>query len=616
MCGICGIFSAEISPKLRREAVERMCGAMVHRGPDDVGVREFGGACIGMRRLSIIDRSAQGHQPMPNEDESVWVVLNGEIYNFQSLRAELAERGHRFRSRADTEVILHLYEEHGEGCGNFLRGMFAFAVWDEPRRRLLLVRDRLGIKPVYYAEVPGGWVFASEIIALLASDLVGRDVDWDVLDQYLSFGYVPSPRTLLEGVHALSPGCRAAMGEDGLKVERWWRFPEAGSLPCPPGEVLPALRGVLEESIRLHQISDVPVGAFLSGGIDSTAVVGLMTQAMDRPVRTFSVGFDDAPEGYDEREYASEVARAFGADHTEVVVSGRTVRDSLPRIVRHIDQPSFDGINTFLISEAAKSGGVTVSLSGLGGDEVFGGYDTFHVIPKWEKASRLWGRMPPFLRRGVVRALRGIGGSGSLLSEERLGKLDRLRWVDSPIGLYGLARFTLWPDEKVALYGGGLLGHLHGHPNGEDPLGLLGGLVHSGASGWRLVSLLEMQTYMGWRLLRDTDAMSMAHSLEIRVPLIDHEVVEFVCGIPSGWERRWGHPKQLLVEALSDIIPPEVAFRRKQGFSFPMQKWMRQELRDIVEETLSPESVRRRGFFSPEGVQALYRRFKEGNCEY
>lgn len=615
MCGICGVVSADISPDERRQVVGRMCAALVHRGPDDVGIRDFGTACIGMRRLSIIDTSPKGHQPMPNEDRSAWLVLNGEIYNFQALRDELLGRGHVFRSHSDAEPILHLYEEKGASCCESLRGMFGFALWNDRENSLLLVRDRLGIKPLYYAEIKGGWAFASEVRAIISAGLVKTDLDFTAFDQYISFGCVPPPRTMVKGIRALLPGHRAKIEKGRLTIEKWWDFPEPGSNPLGDEEILAGIRETLEESIRLHRISDVPIGAFLSGGIDSTAVVGLMSRERKAPVRTFSIGFDDAPDGFDERKYARATSRAFWTEHTEVVVGGATIREEIPRVIRHMDQPSFDGVNSFLISRAAKAGGLTVALSGLGGDEVFGGYDSFRMIPRWGKMACLWGGVPGPIRGALVKAFQGRGRDGIGAASERARKVGRLRWVDSPLGLYALARLVLWPEEKAGLYSPDLQSLLD-RPDREDAMDLLHGMVAPGDGMWRMVSLLEMQCYMGWRLLRDTDVMSMAHSLEVRVPFIDHKVVELVCGLRSGWENAWGHPKRLLTESLSDILPAEVVHRNKQGFSFPMEKWMKGELREVVEDALSYESIRRRGFFSAEGMKNLYAGFLRGKVGY
>jgi asparagine synthase (glutamine-hydrolysing) len=609
MCGISGVVSVEISRRERMGAVERMCAAMIHRGPDDSGLRDFGVACIGMRRLSIIDCSVQGRQPMPDENHSKWVVLNGEIYNFQALRSELEARNHTFRSRADTEVIPHLYEELGVACCERLRGMFGLAVWDVDRQELLLARDRLGIKPLYYAEVPGGWAFASEVGALLESGLIEAELDPVALDLYLTFGYTQPPRTLVKGISALPPGHRAVIGGGRIVVERWWDFPQPGSLSLKEQDIIPHLRALLEDTVRLHQISDVPIGAFLSGGVDSTAVVGLMSRLLDEPVRTFSVGFDAAPQGLDERTPAREAARAFGTAHTEVVVGGRDVREQLPRIVEHLDQPSFDGVNTYLVSRAAKRGGLTVALSGLGGDEVFGGYRTFGIVPRWERASRLWARLPSSLRRAIMAP---VARGAALTGKRSVQTIRRMQWVDSPEALFGLARFTLWPEEQAPLYSPGFSEHLRAKNDHNGAAEVLRSLVRPGDRPWRMVSLLEMQAYMGWRLLRDTDAMSMAHSLEVRVPLVDHELVEFVCGLPAGWERRRGYPKRLLTSALADVLPATTVSRKKQGFALPMATWMENELREVVADALAPHSVRSRGLFSPDEISRLYQGFRDG----
>jgi asparagine synthase (glutamine-hydrolysing) len=581
-----------------------MCNAMLHRGPDDVGIKDFGaaGTCIGMRRLSIIDRSQQARQPMANEDGSKWVVLNGEIYNFQALRDELQATGHSFRSRSDTEVIPHLYEDFGADCCTRLRGMFSFAIWDDQRRQLLLVRDRLGIKPLYYAEISGGLAFASEVSALLATGLLEPELDIGALDRYLTLGFASPPQTLIKGISVLPAGHRVSMRDDRVAVERWWRFPQAGSSRVRDEEIVPRLRDLLEESVRLHRISDVPLGAFLSGGIDSTAVVGLMSRLLDEPVRTFSIGFETAPKGLDERAFAVEAASAFGSSHTEIVVGAQGVLEELPTIVRHIDQPSFDGVNTYLVSQAAKRGGLTVALSGLGGDELFGGYGTFRAIPRWGEVARCWGRLSPSLRRRLSAML---SYATTFAGERNRHKAGRLRWVDSPEGLYALARFALWPEEQVALYSADLHAELEKVGDHENAMSAVRSLIEPGDRPWRTVSLLEMQTYMGWRLLRDTDAMSMAHSLEVRVPFVDHEVVEFVSGLPPGWERRWGYPKRLLTAALTDILPPSIVARGKQGFALPMAVWMDQDLRGVVDDALSPESVRRRGLFSPAAISRL-----------
>ena len=593
-----------------------MCDAMTHRGPDDAGLWRFGATCIGVRRLSVIDTSSAAKQPMTSENERVCAVLNGEIYNFKRLRKHLASRGHVFRSRSDTEVLLRLYEEEGDECARFLRGMFAFAIVDAGRRALLLTRDRLGVKPLYYAPIAGGWAFASELGALVKSGVIRPELDLDSLDFSLSLGFVPGPRTLLKGVMVLPPGHRMRITEKEASIERWWEMPMAGATRCADGEILPRLRGLLEESVELHMTSDVPLGVFLSGGLDSSAIVGLMSQQADKPVRTYSVGFDDAPEGYDERRYARTAAQSFSTRHTEFVVKGSRLVEELPRIIRHLDQPSFDGINTYLVSQIAKQNGVTVALSGLGADELFGGYDSFRLIPPWWRMSTTWGKLPFTVRKTLVTLVSLMLHFSPNMPLERIEKFRRLQWVESPPGLYALARLLLWPEEKGALYSPQVQARFRKRKADEDILAMLDSLVRVGERPWSALSELEMQVYMGWRTLRDTDTMSMAHSLEVRVPFVDHHVVEFVYGLPPGWERRWGHPKRLLEASLRDVIPPGISDKKKQGFALPMAKWMRGDLREILEDVLSEESLRRRGIFSPKEVRRLYARFLEGRSTY
>lgn len=607
MCGICGVAGSELPPAARAEAVQRMSDAMAHRGPDDAGMKIFGQAVIGMRRLAIQDISALGHQPMTGEDGSTWVVFNGEIYNFPALRSELLQSGHRFRSRTDTETIIHLYEERGTGAFDKLRGMFGLAIWDETRRELVLTRDRLGIKPLYYAMLPGaGVIFASELRALLASGLVPRELDREALDGYMTFGYVPPPSTLIRGVCVLLPGHAARWRDGRFDVWRWWQPPAPGATDIPIEEAPARLRQLLEDSIRAHRLSDVPVGAFLSGGIDSTAVVGLMSRVIPEPVRTFSVGFSDGPAHLNELAAARLAAAAFDTTHTEVVLNGRDVLDTLAHALDHIDQPSFDGINTYIVSKAAREGGVTVALSGLGGDELFGGYDTFAELPRLSAVLPVWRALPESVRHLL------LGGVAATMTGERhkdrRRKLQRLAGVRSPIDLYAFARQTMTREDVDALY--------RDRMAARGPIEILSSAVENPVNTWDLVTSLEMTCFMGWRLLRDTDAMSMAQSLEVRVPLIDHPIVEFVRGLPAGWHRRFGHPKRLLTDSLHDILPPQLLNRPKQGFAFPLEYWMRHDLAGVVRDTLAEKRIDRRGLFRPAAVRALVDQFDAGRLPY
>ena len=614
MCGICGIVAPSLPEERRREVVSRMMATMPHRGPDDAGLHSFQSACLGMTRLSIIDRSPRGKQPMSNEDGTVWLVCNGEIYNFQDLRAELMKRGHQFRSHTDTETIIHLYEEYGEGCLEHLRGMFALAIWDGTRRKLLLARDRLGIKPLYYVRLTDGVLFASEVKAVLASRFVKPELDVTALDHYVAFGYVPTPWTLVRSVRSFCPAEMGIVHDSNFTLRRYWAFPDEGTTVCKEHEIIPRVRDLLEESIRLHRVSDAPLGAFLSGGVDSTAVVGLMARIQEDPIRTVSVAFDDGGIQFDETHYASLAASRFHSDHTEIRVSGKDLRDELDRIIWYLDQPSFDGINTYFVSRAARQAGLTVAISGLGGDELFGGYESYDFIPKWSRSMLLWGRLPARLRSWIGTGLQTVAGLGN--SRGRVLKISRLPWVRSPLDLYALARMNLWRPECREIYSEWLLSELDGHSGSQEALELLRSRVQGDVRSWRMVHRLEMEVYLTWRLLRDTDVMSMAHSLEVRVPLLDHKLVEFVFGLPGGWERRFGYPKRLLTLGLSDLLPSEIVDRPKHGFELPMAHWMKNELRSVIEDVFSVPSLKRRGLFRVDRLQRFYHEFLQGRMPY
>jgi len=608
MCGIAGLFSTQLDKRDRIARVEAACQAMLHRGPDDGGVEDFGALALGMRRLSIIDVSDAGHQPMSNEDGTVWLVANGEIYNFQELRSKLVQRDHRFRSHTDVEVILHLYEEEGIDCLRHLRGMFAFALWDQRSHELWMARDRLGIKPLYYVYRNGILFFASELKGLLAGRCLSPKLDYQALDLFLAYGYVPPPFTLLQGVQMLPAGHYARLNDSAWSLQRYWSLPEAGTTTWGEDEVLSNTRSLLDEAVTCHQISDVPIGAFLSGGIDSTALVGLMVNRGAK-VKTFTIGFQEGPSILNERNLARETSQVFETDHVETVVSGKEIRDELECIVWAIDQPSFDGVNTYLISRMAKQGGLTVALSGLGGDELFGGYGTFQVVPQWGKKVGMFSTLPVFVRHGLVNMI------GALLSRSlRRTKWLRLGQVHNAIDLYGAIRLSLWKEERLPLYSEELANGLD-VGRGDLALGLLKESSEN-EPDWEMVRRLELMSYAGWRLLRDTDATSMAHSLEVRVPLLDHKLVEAVVGLPSVTWKRWGHPKQLLTACLADLLPPHVLSRPKQGFQFPMGVWLSNELREIVDDVFSAESVRRRGVFSVTGMKNLFHAYQDGDYPY
>jgi len=583
MCGIYGIvgFGREHQPS--REILPRIGRIIEHRGPDDEGCYVAPGIALGMRRLSIIDVGG-GHQPIANEDETLWVVCNGEIYNFQELRPDLERRGHVFRTGSDTEVLVHLYEEHGLEFVKKLRGMFALALWDVRRSRLVLARDRLGKKPLYVRREPGRLLFASEIKGILEAD-VPRRVDLQALHEYLALGYVPAPRTLFDGIEKLLPGHCMVVENGQVQVWKYWdvRFDQVEDRP--EGEWVERVRATLLESVRLRLISDVPLGAFLSGGIDSSAVVAAMAHFSDRPVKTYSIGFEARDRYYDELPYARMVAQAFATDHHEIIVRPQ-VKELLPKLVWHMDEPIADSafITTFLVAELARQS-VTVILSGVGGDELFGGYRRY----LGEGIQRYYRLLPSVVRRrwlpGVLAALPQDRHSGwknysrlanSFVETAELAPADRyLSYVTlfAPDVRAELLKDGAAPPEPLARY--------FAECAGADDLG-------------RCI-YVDLKTSLPDDLLALTDKMTMAASIECRAPFVDHELVELTSRMPSHLKVRGLTMKYLLKKAVAPWLPKSIVSRRKRGFGAPIGAWLRHDLGDLVRDTLSEEAVRRRG---------------------
>jgi asparagine synthase (glutamine-hydrolysing) len=570
MCGIAGILGA--APP---HAIVAMSDAMAHRGPDDDGIFADGDVSLAHRRLSIIDISASGHQPMSYANGRYTIVFNGEIYNHAQLRAELRALGHRFVSLSDTEVILAAYVQWGEASVPRLRGMFAFAIHDREARNardtvLFLARDRFGIKPLYFTLRGAAFVFASELRSLLASGLVPRQFDRDALWSYLSLGSIPQPRTALAGVETL-PAAHVMKVRRDLSVEtaRYWDLALAADAWRDEANALDAhsaplrLRELLEEATRLHMIADVPVGAFLSGGIDSTAVVGLMTRASGRPIRTFSVGFGEEEGGDDERAWARLAAERFGSEHTEVVVSGRDVAAQFDVLVRSIDQPSLDGTNTYLVSKAA-SKDLKVALSGLGGDELFAGYPHFRRL----RRAAAFGAAHRFARHVPRRLLR----DRDLITAAPSERYATLRNLADDELKRGIANVDL----AIA----------------RAPLeALYAPLLGRGRDSVAQTTYIETNRYLGDTLLRDCDAMSMAHSLEVRPVLLDHRLAEFAFALPDAL-KLGSYNKPVLVDAVRDLLPPELVTRPKTGFELPLQSWLAGPLRDRAIDVLSSDAAR------------------------
>lgn len=596
MCGIAGVANSGLdgSQRVDPALIHNMCQTLVHRGPDDEGIFVTGGFGFGMRRLSIID-VAGGHQPIFNEDRTVAVVYNGEIYNFRDLRPELEGRGHRFSTHSDTEVIVHLYEDFGADCVHKLRGMFALALYDEKRRSLLLARDRLGIKPLHYALVQGSLLFGSEIKAILAARPDLTVIDPQSLLQYLYFGYIPDPSTAFAAIRKLPPGHLLEFERGKVSIRQYWDLPEAGTHePQSEDECLNEIERRLAEAVRIRLIADVPLGAMLSGGTDSSTVVALMARESSAPVKTFSIGFKH--DDFNEAHYARLVAERFGTDHHELILEPNVV-ETVETLARSLEEPFGDSsmLPTYYVSCLARQY-VTVALSGDGGDELFAGYDRYRIhyqrrifehVPEW--ARRLYReRLYPRLPRGLHG--RKFSYNVSLPWRER--------YVDGVSFLPSYERDTplLSDDFRGSLQGG------------PDPRDILRGYFDRSPAGDPVSQMLyvDTKTYLAGDILTKVDRMSMATSLEVRVPILDHLFVEWVTRLGSKWKMPGGQQKYILRKLAEKVgVPNQVLNRPKQGFSLPLAHWLRNELKDLVMTVLLEPRSLERGYFIPEGVRHL-----------
>ncbi|MBI2870618.1 MAG: asparagine synthase (glutamine-hydrolyzing) [Candidatus Omnitrophica bacterium] len=594
MCGISGVAFRDPLEGPEEELLKSMAEAMRHRGPDDEGFYKAPGIGLAMRRLSIIDLEG-GRQPLTNEDGTVQVILNGEIYNFQELTQKLEGRGHRFQTRSDTEAIAHLYEEYGDRCVHYLRGMFAFALWDVRRRRLLLARDRVGKKPLHYCELADKLIFASEIKSILADPRVPRDIDPDALDQFLTFEYIPGERTIFKAVRRLLPGHFLIWEGGRLRTETYWEpdfTPENG---LAEGEWIERLEAELCESVRLRLVSDVPLGVLLSGGIDSSMLVALMRKVHRGKIRTFSVGFQDA--SYDELPYARLVAGRFGTQHEETILKA-DVTQLVPELVRYFDEPFADvsAIPTYLVSKMARRH-VTAALGGDGGDELFGGYDTYLA----QKLAGAYERIPGLLRGLLVEAW----ANRLKPQAQKKGVVNRIkRYVEGfeyPREL-GHARWMayLTPGDKEKLYTSDFRAALYGR-SGYEPM-VQRGRGLAALDPLARAMAVDFLTYLTDDILVKVDRMSMAASLEVRAPFLDQEVVGLVHRMPSHLKVRGFKTKYILRQLARRHLPREIIQKPKQGFSIPVKNWLCQELKAMMMETLSKERVQRHSFFNPEVV--------------
>ncbi len=630
MCGIAGFVSHHHTPATREPAVARMLAAQTHRGPDDSGFVTRGPATIGMCRLAIFD-PANGRQPMVSPDGRHHLVFNGAIYNFRELRPAYAARGWVFKTECDTEVLLAALALDGPAVLPRLRGMFAFALWDALEQTLFLARDALGIKPLlYHADAAGPLLFASETRPLLVSRYVPAGLDPDAAADFLRWQTIPAPRTLHAGIRALRAGEQLRWRSGRAEVSSWWipshALAAGRARAGPPAATAEALRGELRErlddSIRAHLAADVPVGAFLSGGLDSAVVVALMARHVGPSLRTFTIAFEEA--GFSEADEAAATAAHLGVEHHTHVLTGAEVAGDLDNILARIDQPTGDGLNTYYASRAACHGGVTVALSGLGADELLGGYPSFRRLPALGRWSPAWLSLPVPLRHAALAALECGGTAARQLAIS-------LRLVGDPAAL-ALAQRRVLPDKNIARLLAPSSGHgakvlnqkssivnFNSHAANAELAAAWADILAGRPAGARapyalLASLAETRGYMADLLLRDSDKFSMRHSLELRVPFVDLPLVEWAWAQdPALLYPRGAAPKAHLAAACADLLPPALLTRRKRGFTLPFPLWLRGPLRPFMEETLGSASAAKSGLFDPYLPGRLWRAFRDGH---
>jgi asparagine synthase (glutamine-hydrolysing) len=605
MCGLAGYYhpNTQLTAEENRCLIERMCNVIAHRGPDDQGYFvSHAGVTLGHRRLSIIDLSA-GKQPISNEDGSIWIVFNGEIYNYRELRLRLIQQGHQFSTNTDTEVIVHLYEEEGENCVKFLRGIFAFAIYDKNTRQLFLARDHVGVKPLHYAVAGEEFIFGSEIKSLLQHPAIQREVNVEAVSDFLAFGYVPEPKTAFRNLYKLPPGHSLTFKEGVLQLQKYWDFSyQEKPLAKNEAEYIEELRAHLSDAVRSQLVSDVPLGAFLSGGVDSSTIVALMTREINQPVKTFSIGFSEAD--FDELKFARSTAKHFGTDHHEFVVTPDVCK-IVEEIVWHHDEPFADvsSVPTYMVSKLA-SEHVKVVLSGDGGDELFAGYERYAQ----DRRKTQFDKIPPFIKTKLLHPLshalpRGLYGKNFL---RNISLTPAARYVDSISFFHPELQsemLTRQTRRSLAQHQTALnYAQIYASPTSADHVERL--------------LYLDSKTYLPGDILTKVDRMSMAHSLESRVPLLDHKLIEFASQIPSSLKLKGLTTKYIFKKAVTDLIPEEIIHRRKQGFDVPIREWFKHDLREMLHDTLLDHRTRDRGFFNQHAIASLIKEHERGRRNY
>ena len=607
MCGIAGFIDYwDRDPNdsfAQRVLLKNMCDVIRHRGPDDDGFFLKDGVALGMRRLSIIDL-AGGSQPISGEDGSVTIVFNGEIYNFQDLTTELEKHNHVFRTHSDTEAIVHAYEQYGRDCATHLRGMFAFAIWDDNKREIFIARDRVGKKPLYYTVTPKHTlVFGSEIKSILQHPDVMRETNLEALDAYLTLGYVPDPLTIFRGIHKLPPAHWLTFSSGQVVTQQYWDFNFEPNHSLKAEDYLDELRALMEESVRLRLISDVPLGAFLSGGIDSSTVVALMAQQMNQPVKTFSIGFHE--DSYNELKYARLTAKKLGTDHHEFFVTP-DICEVIYDLIWNFDEPFADpsAIPTFMVSKLAREH-VTVALSGDGGDELFAGY-THYVV---QQSRRAFSALPMALRSGVLRPISirmpHAAWGRNYLHNISLDPIDR--YLDSLSYFTGLTKKSLYTPEFQNALGSG----------DQVARSFRAYAAHVGTDrSLDQLLYIDGKTYLPGDILTKVDRASMATSLEVRVPLLDHKLIDFVTRVPASLKLAGTETKYLLKRVAKDLIPPEILNRPKQGFGVPLEEWINRQLKDQIQETLREPRTRQRGYVRSDYIDLILDEHHKGRRDH
>jgi asparagine synthase (glutamine-hydrolysing) len=597
MCGIHGILELNGAPA-PIEVLARMAGITRHRGPDDEGAYGDGPVALGMRRLSIIDLEG-GHQPLTNEDRTLWLVANGEIYNYRELARELRSRGHRLRTGSDCETLLHLYEEFGDGFLERVNGMFAFALWDCRRRRLVVGRDRVGVKPLYVANDGRRLAFASEAKALLCVPGVTPELDSDALGAYLALGYVPAPLSIFRGIRKLPPATLLTVEDGRVSEQTYWRVPQHVDANVDEATWIAQVRERLEAAVKAQMVSDVPIGAFLSGGIDSSAVVAFMSAHSDRPIKTYSIGFDGgtAEAFYNELPHARRIATLFGTEHHEIVVRPDVV-ELIPRLLWHMDEPIADSafVTTYLVSEFARRD-VTVILSGVGGDELFAGYRRYLGNHYHQRFDRL--------PTGLQRAMTAVGAR--LPSDRHSPLLNAMRLAKGFLASAGLPLEERYRS-YVEVFDEASAAEVLAVPLSRAAQPLASAFAGAGSDDdLNRMLAVDAASQLPDDLLLLTDKMSMAVSLECRVPLLDHELFELAARIPQSIKLRGGRLKHVMKESLADVLPGDILNRKKRGFGTPMGAWLKGALAPLMRQLLSRESIERRGLLCYPAVEKLMR---------